>query len=385
MEQYTQQEQLFLTGVANFSKEKLVPIARMLDQENRFPTELLVEMAVAGFWGAPYPKEYGGLGLSITCGQQMATELAKASAGVALTFHVHWMAVDVLLKYGTEEQKNRWLPDLLTGKKIAAYTISEVCAGSDAASMEATAIPCEGGYQLNGVKYFSTNGGIADLFVLALKTAPELGGKGISVFVVERDCPGLSLGPNLDKMGCRSSNTTSVIMKDCMVPADHLLGKENGGFKIAMNGLVGGRLGMCAMGIGIAEASLEEAAAYANERIAFGKPISALYSIQSMISDIYVKLEAARLLTYQVARQMDEGRECSLETSVAKLFVADVVEEATQKALQVFGGHGYVKSCAVERYARDGRLMSIGVGSSEVLKMVVGGSVLRSYQKSSKK
>lgn len=377
MDRYTIDEQELIDRAKQFSDEKLRPIARALDEENRFPSELLPEMAQAGFFGARYPCQYGGLGFSTAAAERIATELARGSAGVALTFHVHWMAADAILKFGTDEQKQRWLPDLISGKRIAAYTISEVGAGSDAASMQATATACDGGYQLNGIKYFSTNGGLSDLLVLALKTAPDQGSKGISVFVVDRASKGLEVGPNLSKMGCRSSNTTSVILKDCFVPAENLLGKENGGFKVAMYGLVGGRLGMCSMGIGIAEACLAEAASYANRRIAFGKPIAALYSVQEMVAEMHVKLEAARLLVTHVAARMDTGADCAVDTSIAKLFVAETVDEVCHKALQIFGGHGYIKSCNVERYARDGRLMDIGVGTSEVLKMVVGGAVLR--------
>ncbi|MPM47097.1 Acyl-CoA dehydrogenase [bioreactor metagenome] len=214
--------------------------------------------------------------------------------------------------------------------------------------------------------------------MLAFKTAPDQGSKGISVLVVEGGTPGLTVGPDLNKMGCRSSSTTSVALKDCLIPAENLLGKENGGFKVAMYGLVSGRLGMCSMGIGIAEACLEEAVDYANRRVAFGKPLAALYSVQAMAAEMHVKLEAARLMVNAVARRMDEGEDCALETSVAKLFVAETVDEVCFKAMQVFGGHGYLRNANVERYARDGRLMDIGVGASEVLKMVVGSAVLRS-------
>lgn len=376
MERYTTDERVLIESARKFSEERLRPVAEKLDAENRFPTEYLPEMAAAGYFAARYPKQYGGLGLGTAASERMAAELAKGSAGVALAVHVHWMAADVILRFGTEEQKLRWLPDMMSGKRIAAYTISEAGAGSDVASMKASAAAFEDGYRLDGAKYFSTNGGIADLFVLAVKTAPELGGKGISVFVVDRNAPGLEVGPVLEKMGCRSSSTTSVILNHCRVPASALLGAENGGFKIAMYGLISGRLGMCSMGIGIAEACLEEALNYANRRIAFGKPLASLYSIQEMTAQMYVKLTAARLLVQDTAESMDRGEDCAVKTSVAKLFVAETVDEICHKALQVFGGHGYLKTNNVERYARDGRLMGIGVGASEVLKMAVGSAVL---------
>lgn len=380
MDRYTEREREHIDRARRFAKERLAPIARRLDEENRFPTELLDELREIGIFGARYPEELGGLGLSTAAGERMATEIAKASAGVGLTFHVHWMAIDAILRFGTEEQKDRWIPDLLSGKRLAAYTISEVAAGSDAASMQATAMKTEGGYLLRGTKYFSTNGTIADLYVLAFKTAPELGGKGISAFVVDRETEGMTLGPKLDKLGCRSSDTNSLIFKDAFVEEDRLLGKENGGFKVAMYGLVGGRLGMCSMGIGIAEAALAEACEYANKRIAFGKPLAALYSIQEKIAVMTMKLEAARLYAENVADRMDAGEDGAVPTSIAKLVVADCVNTVCYEALQIFGGHGYLKSAAVERYYRDGRLMDIGVGASEVLKMVVGGAVLRQYK-----
>ncbi|KYZ76059.1 hypothetical protein AXX12_06340 [Anaerosporomusa subterranea] len=366
-----------VTKAREFCKSHLQPIARQLDKENRFPTELLGQMSEAGFLGMNYPVEYGGGGYDSVSTYAVAKEFAKASAGVALTFHVHWMAVDVLLKFGSEEQKSRYLPDLLQGKKIAAYTISEPQAGSDAAAIKAEAAFRDDGWILNGTKYFCTNGGLADLYFVAFKTAPDAGAKGISLFVIEKGTPGFQVGPTEEKMGCRSSLTTSLIFTDCCVAANSMIGNANEGFKIAMYGLVGGRLGMAAMGLGIAEAAMETGARYANRRVAFGKPLSTLYAIQAMLADMYVKLEAANLLVTETARKRDSGADYSLESSVAKLFVSEVVTEVCHKALQVYGGHGYMKHNDPERYVRDARLLDIGVGASEVLKMVVGAAVAK--------
>lgn len=360
-----------------FCTAHLKPISRELDRQNRFPTELLDPMAEAGFFGLNYPAEYGGGGYDSVVTYQVAKEFAKVSAGVALTFHVHWMAIDVLLKFGSEEQKQRYLPDLIQGKRIAAYTISEAQAGSDAAAIRATAARTDNGWVLNGGKYFCTNGGLADVYLVAFKTEPEAGAKGISMFIIEKGKAGFAIGAGEEKMGCRSSVTTSLAFQGCQVAPDSLLGNINDGFKIAMYGLVGGRLGMAAMGLGIAEASMETAARYVNRRIAFGKPLSALYAVQAMLAEMYVKLQAADLLVFDTARRRDSGRDYSLATSVAKLFVAETVNEVCHKALQVFGGHGYMKHNDPERFARDARLLDIGVGASEVLKMVVGTTVAK--------
>lgn len=360
-----------------FCTARLKPIARELDEQGRFPTELLTPMAEAGFFGLNYPAEYGGGGYDSAITHQVAKEFAKVSAGVALTLHVHWMAIDVLLKFGSEEQKRKYLPDLVQGKKIAAYTISEVQAGSDAAAIRAEAFRTDNVWSLNGAKYFCTNGGLADIYLVAFKTDPDAGAKGISMFIIEKGTPGFQIGTVEEKMGCRSSVTTSLVFQDCQVAPDRLVGNVNDGFKIAMYGLVGGRLGMASMGLGIAEAALETAAKYVNRRIAFGKPLSSLYAVQAMLAEMYVKIQAADLLVFETARKRDSGMDYSLASSVAKLFVSEMVTEVCHKALQVFGGHGYMKYNDPERFARDARLLDIGVGASEVLKMVVGTTVAK--------
>lgn len=366
-----------IKSAKTFCQSYLQPIARELDIQSRFPNELLGPMFEAGFVGMNYPVKYGGGGYDSVTTLRVAKELAKASAGVALTLHVHWMAVDVLLKYGTEAQKEKYLPDLLKGQKIAAFDISEVQAGSDAAAIKSTAESTDAGWLLNGAKYFCTNGGLADIYLVALKTDKEAGAKGISMFIVEKGTPGFTIGRSDEKMGCRSSYTTSLSFKNCIIPPSNIVGNRNEGFKIAMHGLVGGRLGMASMGLGIAEAAFEAATKYVNTRKAFGKTLNSLFAIQEMLADMYVKLEAANLLVLEAAKKRDSGKDYALESSVAKLFVAEVVNEVCHKALQIFGGHGYMKYNDLERYARDARLLDIGVGTSEVLKMIVGSAVAK--------
>lgn len=376
-----QSAEAVLDSVRLFAADKLKPIARDLDVQGRFPEELLDDMRAAGLFGLNYPVEYGGGGQDSVVTHQALAELAKASAGVALTLHVHYMAVDVLLRFGTDRQKQKYLAKLLAGQHIAAFTISEGHAGSDAAAISALARPDGDCWLLNGTKYFCTNGGLADLYMVAFKTNAEAGSKGISLFLIEKGAPGFSIGRREEKMGCRSSVTTGLVFENCFVPGENLIGSVDDGFKLAMFGLTGGRLGMASMGLGIAEAALETAAEYANKRLAFGKPLTALFAVQEMLADMYVALESARLIVGSTAALRDTGRDYSLETSIAKIHTARAAEEISRKAIQILGGHGYMKHHPVERYARDARLMDIGVGASEVLKMVVGGAVARKYAK----
>lgn len=365
---------------ACFARERLSPLAAALDEENRPPAELLDEMRQAGFFGMRYPKAWGGGQLGATTSYLATAELAKASAGAALLLLVHWMAVDAILEFGSEEQKALWLPDLIQGRKIAAFTISEAQAGSDAAGIATTAVHAPGGYRLNGSKYFCTNGGLAQLYLIAAKTDPDAGSRGISLFAVEKETAGFFISPPLNKLGCRSSSTTALSFQDCFVPESARIGPENGGFKAAMYGLVGGRLGMAAMGLGIAEAAMEASLSYANRRKAFGAPLARISAVQSMAAEMHVKVEAVRHMLTAVTEKQDSGADFSLDTSALKVFTAEAVTEVCHKALQICGGHGYIKGNPTERYYRDGRLMDIGVGSTEVLKQVVGSTVLKHYQ-----
>lgn len=361
-----------VTRAKDFTEKNITPIAKKLDDENRCPKELFETMKDEGFFKVHYPVEYGGYGMDYATSFNVLKEIAKGSAGISLLYVVHFMAVDVLLKYGSKVQKDKYLKDLVEGNKIAAYSISEAVAGSDAAGIKTVAEKVEDGYKLNGSKYFVTNGSVADLYFVACKTTPENGAKGISLFIIERETEGLDITHYADKSGFRSSATTNLVLKDCIVPEENLLGEPDKGFKIALDGLVGGRLGMAALGIGIGEAAFEEAVKFANNRIAFGKPISKLYSIQEKIADMYIKLEASRELLKKACQVRSEGKDYSTEASVAKVFIAKAVNEICYEAMQIMGGHGYIRDNKVERYYRDGRLISIGVGTNEVVGMVIG-------------
>lgn len=369
-------EMLFL-DVRGFCEKYIKPITKQLDEVSEFPKEILKPMRELKLFSLHYPKEYGGLELDYETSFEIIREISKYSAGIGLLYAVHWMAADVLLKYGTERQKEKYLKDLVEGNKIAAYAISEPTAGSDAAGIKATASKDEDCYILNGNKYFCTNGSLADIYIVACKTDEEKGAKGISLFILEKGTKGMEITNVIDKMGCRSSVTTDLVLKECRIPSENMLGEENKGFKIAMDGLVGGRLGMCAIGIGISEAALNKAIQHSNNRIAFGKPISSLYSIQSKISNMYIKLEACRALFKKTCKVRSRHKDYSLEASVAKVFIGEAVNSICYEAIQIMGGHGYVRNNEVERLYRDGRLIDIGVGTSEVLNMVIGSTILK--------
>lgn len=362
-----------------FCRERLAPLARTLDEEWCFPTELTDEMNEIGILGAGYPSAFGGRNCDAVASYRIIEDLGKASAGVSLTVHVHWMAVDILMKFGSDEQKSKYLPQLLSGGKIGAFCVSEMQAGSDAASIKAEAVKTETGWALNGPKWFCTNGGLADIYLIGFKSDPEAGSKGISMFILEKGMPGFNIGDPQEKMGCRSALTTDLRFEDCVVPDSAMVGKENQGFKVVMHALNAGRLGMAAMGLGIAEAAFDTAVEHANKRVAFGKPLIALYSIQEKIARMHVQITATRMLVETAARKRESGDDYSLESSVAKISAAETVNLCCHESLQTFGGHGYMKYNPIERIARDGRLLDIGVGASEVLKMIVGGIVARQW------
>jgi alkylation response protein AidB-like acyl-CoA dehydrogenase len=369
--------EVWVEKARQFTDKRLSPMAEQLDRENRFPIELLPELVELQIFGMHYPLEYNGSGLDSVTAYEVLREIARGSAGVALTLAVHWMACDALLKFGTESQKQKYLMPLLKGEKLAAFIISEYQAGSDASAITTIAHKSEAGWVVNGTKYFCTNGNIADLYFVAVKTDPEAGSKGISMMIFEKGAFGLQIGAQAEKMGCRSSVTTSLVFTNCVLAEENILGSVNNGFKVAMDGLVGGRLGMAVMGLGIAEAAFAQAIGYAKHRQAFGKPLSKLYAIQEKVADMVVKLHTLRLLIKDTALKRDSGADYAAESSITKLVAAETANQVCYQALQIYGGHGYMKLNQVERYARDARLMDIGVGSSEVLKMVLGMGSLR--------
>ncbi|MGI6604498.1 MAG: acyl-CoA dehydrogenase family protein [bacterium] len=371
--------ELWRKTVRVFTEKEVAPRDAEMDSTGEFPWDIIKKMAENGFFGIPYPEEYGGAGMGALAGAITIEELARGSSSVALTLDAHWLGVDPIVAHGTPEQKAKYLPDLVSGAKLGAFALTEPSAGSDAAGILSTAVRDGDFWVLNGTKAFITNGGAADIYLIAVKTDKTKGARGITTFIVEKGMPGFSIGKKEDKMGCRGSVTTELIMDNCRVPAENMLGKEGEGFKVAMMTLDFGRACIGAMGVGCATAAMEAAARHANQRHAFGGPISKLQAIQFKIADMTMGIEAARLLAYRAAWLRDQGQRYSKEAAMAKVVGAEVAMKATKDAIQILGGYGYTRDYPVERYLRDAKLLEIGEGASEVLRMVIGTSTLRDF------
>lgn len=371
-----------ISKTIEFTRKSLAPIAKEVDESNRCPVELFEEMRALGLFGIAYPSQYGGSDLKISTAMRVISEIAKESAGLSLLLIVHWMAVDVILKYGTEMQKEKYLKPLIRGEQIAAYSISEAIAGSDAMGIKMVAENQNDHWQLNGSKYFVTNGAVADWFVVTCMEEPFNKTLNLKtnhrLFILSKKTKGLKITETLDKMGCRSSSTTNLLLSKAIISQDNAI---EGGIKAALYGLEGGRLGMAAMGVGIAEASIEKAVNYANQRKAYEKPIATLYAIQEKVANMHILLEGSKALLEKACMTRDRGQNYGIEASVAKVAVGKAVNEISYEAVQIMGGHGYLKTNPVERYSRDARLLDIGVGTSEVIKMVIGNHILKKGQR----
>ena len=376
----TREQELVQQMVREFAVNEVKPIAAEIDETEEFPMENVKKMAKLGMMGIPFPKEVGGAGGDVLSYIIAVEELSKACAttGVILSAHTS-LCASVINENGTPEQKAKYLPDLCSGKKIGAFGLTEPGAGTDAAGQQTTAVLSEDGshYVLNGSKIFITNGGVAETFIIFAMTDKSQGTRGISAFIVEKDFPGFSIGNVENKMGIRASSTTELIMEDCIVPKENLIGKEGKGFKIAMHTLDGGRIGIAAQALGIAEGAFEEAVAYMKERKQFKKPLAAFQGLQWYIAEMDVKIEAAKHLVYKAAMNKQMGKPYTVEAARAKLFAAEVAMEVTTKAVQIFGGYGFTKEYPVERMMRDAKITEIYEGTSEVQKMVISGNILR--------
>jgi len=374
----TREQQLVQQMIREFAVNEVKPIAAEIDETERFPMENVEKMAKLGVMGIPFAKEFGGAGGDVLSYIIAVEELSKVcgTTGVILSAHTS-LCASVIYENGTPAQRAQYLPDLCTGKKLGAFGLTEPGAGTDAAGQQTTAVLDGDNYILNGSKIFITNGGVAETFIIFAMTDKSIGTKGISAFIVEKSFPGFSVGKHENKMGIRASSTTELVMENCIVPKENLLSKEGKGFGIAMKTLDGGRIGIAAQALGIAEGAFEEAVAYMKERKQFGKPLSAFQGLQWYIAEMDVKIEAAKYLVYKAACKKQAGEPYSLEAARAKLFAADVAMEVTTKAVQIFGGYGYTKEYPVERMMRDAKITEIYEGTSEVQKMVIAGSILR--------
>ncbi|VYU69071.1 acyl-CoA dehydrogenase [Clostridium tertium] len=376
--QLTREQELVKQMVREFAVNEVKPIAAEIDETERFPMENVEKMAKLGMLGIPFSKEFGGAGGDTLSYIMAVEELSKVcgTTGVIVSAHTS-LCASLIDQFGTKDQKEKYLTDLATGKKLGAFGLTEPGAGTDAAGQQTVAVKDGDNYILNGSKIFITNGGVAETFIIFAMTDKSKGTKGISAFIVEKDFEGFSIGKKEEKLGIRASSTTELVMSNCVVPKENLIGQEGKGFGIAMKTLDGGRIGIAAQALGIAEGAFEEAVNYMKERKQFGRPLSAFQGLQWMIADMDVKIEAAKHLVYKAAWLKDNKLPYSVEAARAKLYAAEVAMDVTTKAVQIFGGYGYTKEYPVERMMRDAKITEIYEGTSEVQKMVISGSALR--------
>lgn len=365
----------------DFAKERVLPLAASLDESGRFPHELVKEMAELGFMGIAIPEEAGGAGLDMVSYAVAMEEISRACASTGVIMSVNNSLVcDPLLKYGTAAQKERFLKPLAAGKLLGCFCLSEPSTGSDAAAQETTAVKTANGWVLNGTKNWITNGQEADVAIVFAMSDKPKGHKGISAFIVPSNSKGYEVAKLENKLGIKASSTAQIHLDNVELPADALLGEEGGGFKVAMTTLDCGRIGIAAQALGIARAAFEDARAYAKERKTFGSALTEKQGIQFMFADMATEIDAARLLVLRAAFLKDSGRPFSKEASMAKLYASEVAMRQSVKALQIFGGYGYVKDYPAERHMRDAKITEIYEGTSEIQRIVIASQVLRDNQ-----
>ncbi|HWP50355.1 MAG TPA: acyl-CoA dehydrogenase family protein [Clostridia bacterium] len=373
----TQQHEELRAKIRKFAEEQIKPLTFLLDKENGFPDEAVADLGKMGMMGIPYPKEWGGMGLDIISYAIAVEELARVDGGSGVILSAHTsLGCWPIFAYGTEAQKKNYLVPLCKGEKIGAFGLTETNAGSDAGGTETTAVDKGDYYLLNGGKIFITNAPKADTYVVFAVTMPDVGTRGISAFIVEKGWKGFEFGDHYDKMGIRSSSTAELIFNDVRVPKENLLGKEGMGFKIAMATLDGGRIGIAAQALGIAQGAFEQAVSYAKERVQFGKPIGFQQAISFKLADMATKLRTARFLVYSAGELKEHHEPYGMESAMAKQYASDIAVEVTNEALQIFGGTGYLKGMEVERMYRDARITPIYEGTNEIQRIVIASHIL---------
>ena len=363
--------------VRAFAERELAPGAAQRDISGEFPAKEVRKLQEMGVFGLPFPEKYGGGGRDFVSYVTVVEELARVDASLTITLLAHTLCASHLDAFGSSEQKERFLAPLLRGEGLGAWALSEPEAGSDAGGIKTVALFEEGGWRLNGKKYFISNGSRASTLIVMAVTDPGLGAKGISAFVVPGAADGLEKGKNLDKLGYRSSDTVALRLNHVRLPQQALIGKRKEGFSQAMQVLSAGRIGMAAMAIGIGRACLEQSVDYLHKRSAFGYRIADFQALQWMLADMATELDAARLLTLRAASLKDCGRPFSREAAMAKLYASEAGMRAAQKALQMHGGYGYTRAFPVERYFREAKLCEIGEGTSEIQRLVIARSLFR--------
>lgn len=363
--------------VREFADSELAPGAAQRDASGEFPAQEVKKLQDMGLFGLVFPARYGGGGRDFVSYVTAVEELARADASVAITVLAHTLCASHIDAFASHEQKERYLSPLARGEELGGWALSEPEAGSDAGGIRTSALSEDGGWRLNGKKYFISNGSRAATLVVMAVTEPSLGARGISAFIVPGAVQGLEKGKNLDKLGYRSSDTVALLLKEVRLPQEALIGRKNQGFSQAMQVLSAGRIGIAAMSLGIGRACLEQSVDYLRKRRAFGHPIGDFQALQWMIADMATELDAARLLTLRAARLKDRGLPFSKEASMAKLYASEAAMRAALKAVQMHGGNGYTKAFPVERYFREAKLCEIGEGTSEIQRMLIARSLLR--------
>ena len=359
-----------------FTENEVKPLAEDIDEQERFPVETVKKLARYGFMGIPFPKEYGGAGGDMLAYVMAVEELSKAcgTTGVIVSAHTSLCCAPIY-ENGTEAQKRKYLPKLLSGEHLGAFALTEPGAGTDAAGQQTRAELQGDNYILNGTKIFITNAGYADIYIVMAMTDKSQGTRGISAFIIEKDFPGFSVGKKERKMGIRGSSTCELIMQNCIVPKENLLGREGKGFALAMKTLDGGRIGIAAQALGIGEGAIEETIKYVRERKQFGKRISQMQNTQFQLADMHTRMQAAQYVVYAAAMKKQNHEPYSMDAAMAKLFAAEAASDVTRRAVQLFGGYGYTREYPVERMMRDAKITEIYEGTSEVQRMVIASNL----------
>ena len=360
-----------------FAEERVRPLAHEMDENEKFDMGLLKEMQECGFFGIPFEEKYGGAGSDVLSYVLCMEEMSKVDASTGITLSVHTsLCASSINEFATEEQKEKWLRPLVDGSKIGCFGLTEPGAGSDVAADRTTAVKDGDEYIINGEKIFTTNSGFADTFLVFAVTDKSVpAAKGMSAFLVDRNTPGITVTPDIPRMGIRAASNAAVVYEDVRVPACDLLGGEGKGFKIAMKALDGGRIGIAAQCVGIAQGAINEAIKYDKERVQFGKTIASFQNTQFKLAEMQTKVDAARLMTYRAAVTKDQGKPYNVYAAMAKLLASDVANEVTRGCVQLLGGYGYAREYTVERFMRDAKITEIYEGPSEVMKMVISGSL----------
>ncbi len=382
----TEEQKEVVALAREIAEEKIRPVRAKYDEEEIFPWDVMEALAQADLFGIYIPEEYGGLGMGVFELCLVVEELSKVCGGIAVSYAATALGTFPILMYGTEEQKKKYLPDIAAGKRLAAFALTEPNAGSDASNVQTTAKKEGDYYVLNGMKQWITNGGEAEIYSVIASTDRSRGARGLSAFIVEKGTPGFSFGKKEKKLGIRSSATRELIFDDCKIPAENLLGREGMGFLIAMKTFEVSRPGIAAQAVGIAQGALDEAIAYIREREQFGQKIISFQAIQHMIANMATKIEAARQLTYFVAKLIDAGaKNVDKYSAMAKMFASDVAMEVTVDAVQLFGGYGYMREYPIEKYMRDAKITQIYEGTNQIQRNIIAMHLIRESAKKHRK